>query len=84
MTAMPPMTQPSRAIGPAACAANSAPNSQPEPMMEVSDAQVAPINPISRLRPTSDGAVGVSRYGLSCHGSEPSFRSAYVGHTACE
>ena len=60
ITATPPMTQPSRAIGPAACEAYSAPNSQPEPMMEVSDAQVAPINPISRLRPTSDGAVGVA------------------------
>ena len=57
MTATPPMTQPSRAIGPATCEAYSAPNSQPEPMMEVSDAQVAPISPISRLRPTSDGAV---------------------------
>ena len=40
---------------PAACAANSAPNSQPEPMIEVSDAQVAPIKPISRFRPTSVG-----------------------------
>ena len=39
--------------------ANSAPNSQPEPMIEVSDAQVAPISPISRLRPTSVGAVVV-------------------------
>src|ERR1700733_1776863 len=58
MTATPPMTQPSRAIGPAACEAAAAPNSQPEPMMEVSDAQVAPINPISRLRPTSEGAFG--------------------------
>ena len=57
MTATPPMTQPSRAAVPAACAAKSAPNSQPDPMMEVSDAQVAPISPISRLRPTSDGAV---------------------------
>ena len=34
---------------------DSAPNSQPEPMIEVSDAQVAPIRPISRFRPTSVG-----------------------------
>ena len=40
--------------------ANSAPNSQPEPMIEVSDAQVAPISPISRLRPTSVGLVVVA------------------------
>ena len=35
----------------------SAPNSQPEPMIDVSDAQVAPISPSSRLRPTSVGVV---------------------------
>src|SRR5271165_842953 len=54
-TMIPAMTHPSKAAVPAACAANSAPNSQPEPMMEVSDAQVAPISPISRRRPTSAG-----------------------------
>src|ERR1700729_4034702 len=57
MTATPPMTQPSRAIGPAACEAYSAPNSQPDPMMEFSDAQAIFVSPISRLRPTSDGTV---------------------------
>ena len=56
----PAMTHPSRAAVPAACAANSAPNSQPEPMIEVSDAQVAPIRPISRLRPTSVGVASVA------------------------
>src|SRR5215470_2427853 len=56
-TATPAMTQPSRAAVPAAAAASQAPNSQPEPMSEVSDAQVAPINPISRRRPTSAGLV---------------------------
>ena len=56
MTTMTPaMTQPSKAAVPAACAANNEPNSQPEPMIEVSDAQVAPISPISRRRPTSAG-----------------------------
>ena len=53
MIATPAMTQPSSAAVPAAAAASQAPNSQPEPMIDVSDAQVAPISPISRLRPTS-------------------------------
>src|SRR5216683_8076634 len=76
MTATPPMTQPSRAAVPAACAANSEPNSQPEPMIEVSDAQVAPIRPISRLRPTSAGVVTVATDSVAM--IEPSFRSACV------
>ncbi len=59
MTATPAMTQPSSAAVPAAAAASQAPNSQPEPMMEVSEAQVAPISPISRRRPTSVGFVAV-------------------------
>ncbi len=49
-------------------------NSQPEPMIEVSAAQVAPISPISRLRPTSAGAeVGAAE---SVAMGEPSFRSS--------
>ena len=54
---IPAMTQAMTAAPPTACAANSAPNSQPEPMIDVSDAQVAPISPSSRLRPTSAGFV---------------------------
>src|SRR5487761_1854879 len=57
ITATPPMTQPKMAAVPAACAANSEANSHPEPMIEVSDDQMAPISPISRLRPTSAGLV---------------------------
>ena len=57
--ATPAMTQPSSAAVPAAAAASQAPNSQPEPMIEVSEAQVAPISPISRRRPTSVGFVAV-------------------------
>ena len=57
MTMTPAMTQSRTAAPPTACAANSAPNSQPEPMIDVSDAQVAPISPSSRLRPTSAGVV---------------------------
>src|SRR5436190_24061510 len=59
MTTTPAMAQAKTAAPPTACAAKSEPNSQPEPMIEVSDAQVAPTNPISRLRPTSVGRVGV-------------------------
>jgi len=43
-----------------ACAAYSAPNSQPEPMIELSDAQTAPMKPISRFSPTSVGLVTVA------------------------
>jgi hypothetical protein len=35
-------------------------NSHPEPMIELSDDQIAPINPTSRLRPMSVGLVAVS------------------------
>ncbi len=82
MTATPPMTQPISAWGPAACTAKKAPKSQPDPMIDVSDAHVAPISPISRLRPTSAGLTSVATDSAAM--VEPSFRSAYVGHTALE
>ncbi len=75
-TATPPMIHPSKAAVPAAAAASHAPNSQPEPMIEVSDAQVAPTNPSSRLRPTSAGLVGVTTDSVAM--SEPSFGSVCV------
>src|SRR5215475_4482479 len=56
MTTTPAMSQAMMEAPPTACEANSAPNSQPEPMIDVSDAQVAPISPSSRLKPTSVGA----------------------------
>jgi hypothetical protein len=55
MTAMPPMIQAMTAAPPIATAAKYDPNSQPDPMIEVSEAQVAPISPISLLKPTSPG-----------------------------
>src|SRR5215469_6139256 len=57
MMMTPAMTQARMDAPPTAIAANSGANSQPEPMMDVSDAQVAPISPSSRLRPTSAGLV---------------------------
>jgi hypothetical protein len=57
MITTPAMSQAMTAAPPTACAANSAPNSQPEPIIDVSDAQVAPTSPSSRLRPTSVGRV---------------------------
>src|SRR5215469_13859794 len=57
MMMTPARIQARTAAPPIATAAKYDPNSQPEPMMEVSDAQVAPISPISRRRPTSVGAV---------------------------
>ena len=74
MTMTPAMTQARTAAPPTACAANSAPNSQPEPMIDVSDAQVAPISPSSRLKPTSVGVVTATPAvsAAMCH---PLFRS---------
>src|SRR5215467_13377190 len=57
MTAMPPITQARIADVPAEYAPFHEPNSQPEPIRDVTEAQVAPISPISRLRPTSVGLV---------------------------
>src|SRR5262249_21735390 len=55
MMMTPARSQARTAAPPISCAAKNAPNSQPEPIMEVSDAQVAPISPISLLKPTSPG-----------------------------
>src|SRR6478672_2387703 len=55
MMQAPAMTQARMADVPAEYAPFHEPNSQPEPMIEVTDAHVAPMNPISRLRPTSVG-----------------------------
>src|SRR5215471_5055738 len=71
-TTTPAMAQARTAAPPTACAAKSAPNSQPEPMIDVSDAQVAPIRPNSRLRPTSVGLVSVATDSLAMF--EPSSR----------
>src|SRR5215469_9256717 len=56
MTTTPATTQSMMAPPPISSTAVSGANSQPEPMIDVSDAQVAPIRPSSRLRPTSVGA----------------------------
>ncbi len=79
MTMTPAIPQARRAAVPAACAAKSEPNSQPEPMSDVSDDQTAPRRPISRLSPMSAGLVAAT---TSVAMIEPSFGSAYVGHTA--
>src|SRR5712692_10299251 len=76
MTTTPAMAQPRTAAPPTACE----PKSQPEPMLDVSDAQVAPTRPNSRLRPTSAGLVTVATDSDAM--IEPSFGSAFVGHTA--
>src|SRR6266487_4548634 len=60
MIMTPAMTQARMDAPPTASAANSGVNSQPEPMIDVSEAQVAPISPNSRLRPTSVGVVVVT------------------------
>jgi hypothetical protein len=59
MTTTPAMTQSRMAAPPTAWAAKSDPNSHPEPMIEVSDAQAAPMKPISRFSPVSTGATAV-------------------------
>src|SRR5215467_9059745 len=75
MIAMPARIQAMIAPVPVEYAAFHDANSQPEPMIEVSADQVAPINPISRLRPTSDGATVVVADSVAM--SNPSFRSWY-------
>src|SRR5215831_19282249 len=82
MITIPAMIQAMMDAPPTAIAANSGVNSQPEPMMDVSDAQVAPIRPSSRLRPTSAGLVSAATDSDAM--SEPSFGFAYVGHTPRE
>src|SRR5215831_14947796 len=82
MMMIPAMIQARTDAPPTSSAANSGANSQPEPMMDVSDAQVAPIRPNSRLRPTSAGLVSVATDSDAM--SEPSFGFAYVGHTPRE
>src|SRR5215472_1103751 len=57
MMMTPAMTQARMDAPPTSSAAPSGASSQPEPMMDVSDAQVAPTSPSSRLRPTSVGLV---------------------------
>ena len=79
MTTIPAMTQSRTAAPPISSAAVSGANSQPEPMIDVSDAQVAPIRPISRLRPTSAGLVSVATDSLAMF--EPSSGFAYEGYT---
>jgi len=74
MTTTPATTQSMTAPPPISSAAVSGANSQPEPMIDVSDAQVAPIRPISRLRPTSVGLVSVATAMF-----EPSSGSAFGG-----
>src|SRR3954454_13642288 len=46
----PPTTHEIIAAGPAAISPFCAPNSQPEPMIEPTEAHIRPIRPISRLR----------------------------------
>ena len=60
ITTTPATIQSTTAPPPISSAAVSGAYSQPEPMIEVSEAQVAPISPISRLRPTSAGLVSVA------------------------
>src|SRR5579875_1787016 len=59
-----PRTQPRIADGPAMVAAVSAPNNQPDPMIEVSEAHNRPRNPTPRSRPSLSspvfGAAGVA------------------------
>ena len=53
MTAKEPINQAMTAAGPPMVETNSAPNSQPEPMMEPSDVKSSPMKPASRLSPSS-------------------------------
>src|SRR5215467_60516 len=78
MTMIAATIQASQAPPPISSTAVSGANSQPEPMIEVSDAQVAPTRPSSRLRPTSVGRISVSATD-SLAMFEPSSGFAYGG-----
>ena len=54
------MIQAEHRARPAAWVAYKEANSHPEPMIELSDAQIAPTSPISRFSPTSAGRVTVA------------------------
>src|SRR5207237_10929464 len=49
--ALPPIAHEMIAAGPAVASAPWAPNNQPEPMIDPSEAQIRPTNPISLLSP---------------------------------
>src|SRR5258708_3275040 len=71
MTAAPPRTHEIREAGPATSEAFSAPNSQPDPMIEPTDANSSPTRPTSRrsLRPSTGDAAAVV---------EPTLISSYL------
>src|SRR5499426_668323 len=77
MTMTAAMIQASQAPPPISSTAVSGANSQPEPMIDVSDAQVAPTRPSSRFRPTSVGRTSVATDSLAMF--EPSSGFAYGG-----
>src|ERR1700733_1204255 len=72
MIMTPAMPQASSAEVPVEYEAFHEPNSQPEPMIEVTDAQQAPISPISRFRPTSPGLVVAATAGSVAMSEPPS------------
>src|SRR6266516_5208435 len=77
MTMIAATIQASQAPPPISSTAVSGANSQPEPMIDVSDAQVAPTRPSSRFRPTSVGTTSVATDSLAMF--EPSSGFAYGG-----
>src|SRR5262249_27655871 len=76
MTTTPAMTQSRTAAPPTRVAAPSGAKSQPEPMMDVSDAHAAPISPNSRFRPVWAGVVWTAV--LSVAMIDSSFRFSIV------
>src|SRR6184192_1933347 len=80
MTTIPATIQSMTAPPPISSTAVSGANSQPEPMIEVSDAQVAPIRPSSRFRPTSVGTTSVATDSLAMF--EPSSGVRIRGYTS--
>ena len=83
----PAIAQESKAAVPTAWAANSEPNSQPEPMIDVSDDQMAPIEPHLSLEADVSRSHSGSRDRLCCHDRTffpVRIRGPYVGHTPDE
>src|SRR5690349_2460097 len=78
MIMTPPMIHEMIAAGPAATRPFCAPKSQPEPMMEPTDAQISPILPTSRTREVERWGRGV--VAVSDMADQPSREDAPVNH----
>src|SRR5689334_1323024 len=77
MIITPPMIQEMMAAGPAASRPFWAPNNQPDPMMEPTEAQIRPIFPTSRIR-VEECALGRGEVSVAVMTGRPSCSTAWA------